>query len=130
MIDIDKFSSNRLRMPVYLMGVIVHGYRAFGFTYLKNVKHGRNVVIECLHQVLMDYKNNRGYIPPVIFVQLDNTCKQNKNKYMLGYYYLACLVAWGVCRQVILSFLPVGHTHEDIGPQLLIWWFARRKHMR
>ena len=113
MIELDKFSSGRRKIPVYLMGVLVHGYRAFGFTYLKNIKHGANIVIECLHQVFMNYKENRGYIPPVIFVQLDNTSKQNKNKYILGY--LACLVAWGVCRQVILSFLPVGHTHEDIG---------------
>jgi len=112
-IDIDKYSSNRMKMPVYLMGVLVHGYRTFGFTYLKNIKHGTNVVIECLHHVLVDYKNNRNYIPPVIYLQLDNTSKQNKNKFMLGY--LACLVAWGVCRQVIISFLPVGHTHEDIG---------------
>ena len=112
-IEIDKFSSNRRKIPVYLMGVLVHGYRPFGFTYLKNVKHGANIVIECIHHVLMDYKEHRGYIPPVIFLQLDNTSKQNKNKFMLGY--LACLVAWGVCRQVIISFLPVGHTHEDIG---------------
>ena len=32
---------------------------------------------------------------------------------MIGY--LACLVAWRVCRQVLISYLPVGHTHEDIG---------------
>ena len=83
-IEIDKFSSNHRKIPVYLMGVLVHGYKAFGFTYLKNVKHGTNIVIECLHQVFVDYKQTRGYIPPVIFLQLDNTWKQNKNKYMLG----------------------------------------------
>jgi hypothetical protein len=101
-------------MPVYLMGVLCHGYRTFGFTYLKNIKHGTNIVLECLHQVLVDYKKTRGYIPPVIYLQLDNTWKQNKNKYMLAY--AACLVLWGVCRQVIISYLPVGHTHEDVGP--------------
>ena len=31
---------------------------------------------------------------------------------MVGY--LACLVAWGLTREVTLSYLPVGHTHEDI----------------
>ena len=112
-IEIDKSSSNQLKIPVYLMGVLVHGYRTFGFTYLKNIKHGANIVIECLHHVLVDYKTNKGSIPPVIYLQLDNTSKQNKNKYMIGF--LAWLVAWGVCRQVIISFLPVGHTHEDVG---------------
>ena len=115
-IEIDKFSSSRRKIPVYLMGVLVHGFRAYGFTYLKNVKHGTNIVIECLHYVFMDYYKHRKYIPAIIYLQLDNTWKQNKNKYMLGY--LACLVAWGVCRQVIVSFLPVGHTHEDIGREI------------
>ena len=95
------------------MDVLVHGFRTYGFTYLKNIKHGTNVVIECLHHVLVDYMKQRGYIPPVMYLQLDNTSKQNKNKFMIGY--LACLVAWGVCREVIMSYLPVGHTHEDIG---------------
>ena len=113
--ELDKFTSNRIRLPVSLMGVLVHGYRAFGFTYLKNIKHGTNIVIECLHHVLMDYKNTRGRIPPLLYLQLDNTSRQNKNKYMLAY--LACLVAWGVVREVVLSFLPVGHTHEDIGKE-------------
>jgi hypothetical protein len=112
-IEIDKTSANQMKMPVYLMGVLVHGYRTFGFTYLKNIKHGTNIVIECMHHVLNDYLTQRGRIPPVIYLQLDNTWKQNKNKYMLGF--MACLVAWGVCRQVLISFLPVGHTHEDIG---------------
>ena len=112
-IEIDKTSSNVRKIPIYLMGVLVHGYRSFGFTYLKNIKHGTNIVIECLHHVLVDYKKNRGYIPPIVYIQLDNTWKQNKNKFMIGY--LACLVAWGVVRQVVISFLPVGHTHEDIG---------------
>ena len=113
LIELDKFTSNRIRLPVSLMGVLVHGYRAFGFTYLKNIKHGTNIVIECLHHVLVDYKKVRGRIPPLLYLQLDNTSRKNKNKYMLGY--LACLVAWGVVREVVLSFLPVGHTHEDIG---------------
>ncbi len=112
-IEIDKTSANQIKVPVYLMGVLVHGFRTFGFTYLKNIKHGTNIVIECFHQVLVNYKATRGNIPPVIYLQLDNTWKQNKNKYMIGY--CACLVAWGVCRQVIISYLPVGHTHEDIG---------------
>ena len=78
-IEVDKSSANRLKIPVYLMGVLVHGYRTFGFTYLKNVKHGTNIVIECLHHVFVDYKTNRGHIPPVVYVQFDNTWKQNKN---------------------------------------------------
>ena len=37
------------------------------------VKHGTSIVIECLHHVFVDYKTNRGHIPPVVYVQFDNT---------------------------------------------------------
>ena len=66
---------------------------------------------------------------------MDNTCRDNKNKYMLVYsallveiglfvkvsfngnlrvhaaYDLQCIHTY---TQVKISFLPVGHTHEDI----------------
>jgi hypothetical protein len=45
-------------------------------------------------------------------VQLDNTTKENKNNYMLGY--LAMLVQTAVFTVVELHFLPVGHTHNDL----------------
>lgn len=68
-----------------------------------------------------------------MYVQMDNTCRDNKNKYMLTF--AALLVQLGIfekvfmiinwfsayihylcpyIQQVKLGFLPVGHTHEDI----------------
>ena len=44
LIELDKFTSNRIQLPVSLMGGQVEGYRAFGFAYLKNIKHGTNMV--------------------------------------------------------------------------------------
>jgi hypothetical protein len=103
----DKLSSNMLKMPVYLMGALVHGYRAYGFTYLKNIKHGSNIVLECLHHILCDVLATRKHIPPIIFLQLDNTSKQNKNKYILAC--LCCLIAWGVSHSG--SFLSASGSH-------------------
>jgi hypothetical protein len=54
----------------------------------------------------------QGKLPPVLHLQLDNTSKQCKSKYILGF--LALLVEYGVFEKVTLNFLPVGHTHEDI----------------
>ena len=54
----------------------------------------------------------RGALPRTLNVQLDNITKQCKSRFMLGW--LAFLVLVGVFDKVILSFLPVGHTHEDI----------------
>ena len=47
-----------------------------------------------------------------MFVQLDNTSSENKNRGTFGYF--GALVATGTFKKVVLSFLPVGHTHEDI----------------
>jgi hypothetical protein len=51
-------------------------------------------------------------IPPYITLQLDNTAKQNKGKYLIAF--CEILVARKVCEQITINFLPVGHTHEDI----------------
>ena len=43
---------------------------------------------------------------------MDNTAKDNRNNIMWGF--LGSLVELGLCPEVELSFLPVGHTHDDI----------------
>ena len=113
MLENDKLSSGCTKNQVYLMGALVHGRAAYCFTYLKNFLHGTNVMTECLHHVLLDIYAKDGRIPRTIYLQLDNTTKQNKSRYMIGY--LGCLVEWGVVDKVVVSFLPVGHTHEDVG---------------
>lgn len=50
--------------------------------------------------------------PTTLYLQLDNTSKQNKNRYVFAF--LAWLVVLGLLTDVLVSFLPVGHTHEDI----------------
>jgi hypothetical protein len=100
------------KIKTHLMGAIVHGRKTYGFTYLDNVKHGNNLTIESLHRVLQDIFQRDGKFPRKLCLQLDNTSKQCKGRYVLGF--LATLVAWGVFDEIELAFLPVGHTHEDI----------------
>ena len=104
-------SGKCLRLPVHLMGVLVHGRRPHAFTYYENIKHGNNVTIEAIYQALA-YELKRGKLPSKLYLQLDNTVKQCKSQYMIGF--LAYLVLKGVFKYVVCSFLPVGHTHEDI----------------
>ena len=47
-----------------------------------------------------------------MYLQLDNTTKQNKGRWLMAF--LSLLVEAGTFRKIIVSFLPVGHTHEDI----------------
>ena len=51
-------------------------------------------------------------MPPVLYVQLDNTVRENKNSIVFGY--LSMLVKQGVFRKVKVNFLLVGHTHDHI----------------
>jgi len=50
--------------------------------------------------------------PSVLYLQADNCAAENKNVYMLAF--LSLLVSLDVFQEVYLSFLLVGHTHEDI----------------
>ena len=112
---LDKDTAgNGKRIRNHLFGAIVHGRALYGFSYLDNCKHGTNLTIEALHRVIVKewIRGGRQRLPRVLYLQLDNCSKQNKSQYLIAY--LGLLVAWGVFDEVILSFLPVGHTHEDI----------------
>ena len=63
-------------MGVKLMGAIVHGFGAFAFTHLDHVKSGANATMDVLVRVLQMCKDERGDLPPKLYLQLDNTVKQ------------------------------------------------------
>ena len=47
-----------------------------------------------------------------LFLQLDNSAKDNKNRYVMAF--CSLLTARRVFKEVTVGFLIVGHTHEDI----------------
>ena len=100
------------RVKSHLMAGIAHGRQVYGFSFLDNCKHGANINIESMWRICEDTLKREGRLPRKFYLQLDNTSKQCKNRFLLGW--LACLVQWGVFDEVVVSFLPVGHTHEDI----------------
>jgi hypothetical protein len=105
-------SQKSLRVPVHLMGVLIHGEAVHAYTYFENFKQGNNVTIEAIHSALCDKMAREGRLPSTLYLQLDNTSKQCKGRYMIGW--LGYLIKQGVFTNIVLSFLPVGHTHEDI----------------
>jgi hypothetical protein len=58
-------------------------------------------------------------LPPVLNIQLDNACSDNKNRYVFNFFFL--LVHKGVFHKVYVNFLFVGHTHEDIDAMFGRW---------
>ena len=51
-------------------------------------------------------------LPPTVHVQLHYCAKENKNRYVFAYWSL--VVAKVIFKEVLVSFLLVGHTHDDI----------------
>jgi hypothetical protein len=93
---------------------ILHGHFAACFAYATNLRGGSNVLVEIAHRMLDLYLKDApgNKLPPTLWIQLDNTCKDNKNRYVFGYAHM--LVDSGLFQQVQINFLPVGHTHCDI----------------
>jgi hypothetical protein len=108
--EIDHLAQGAHRIPVKIMGVLVHGIGAWAYTHLDHVKQGTNATVDCLVRTLVKVKEKQGFLGRKLYLQLDNTVKQCKSRYMCGF--LAMLVEHGVFREIVLSFLPVGHTHE------------------
>uniref|UniRef100_A0A7M5V597 DUF7869 domain-containing protein n=1 Tax=Clytia hemisphaerica TaxID=252671 RepID=A0A7M5V597_9CNID len=49
-----------------------------------------------------------GVLPPVLYVQMDNCWRENKNQFLLAFF--AFLVLKRIVKKVRLSYLLVGHT--------------------
>jgi hypothetical protein len=50
--------------------------------------------------------------PPILWIQLDNPTGENKHKYLLAF--CSWLIHLGWFKEIVISFLPPGHTHIDI----------------
>ena len=73
----------KLRLKV--MGVKVHGRGVWAFTVATHVAQGNNVTIQALFTVLSELLQ-KGPLPPILNLQLDNSGKQCKGP--TSYYYL------------------------------------------
>jgi hypothetical protein len=107
-------SSKGIKVKSKLYAAILHGKFAATFTYASNLTGGSNVTIEIIHRMLELYLNDQpgNRLPPTLWVQLDNTCRDNKNRFVFAYAH--SLVDMGLFQAVEINFLPVGHTHCDI----------------
>ena len=51
-------------------------------------------------------------LPKKLFLQLNNSTKDNKNRYIMAF--CSLLTAQRIFKEVMVGFLVAGHTHEDI----------------
>ncbi|WAR04394.1 hypothetical protein MAR_019763 [Mya arenaria] len=106
-------------IKTHISGVINHGKDKFT-TYIdiNEYPHDANLVMNILLRVIHDSIGRDDKLPEVLYIQADNCARENKNRFMLGFCEL--LIRLEVFREVHLSFLMVGHTHEDIDAQFSV----------
>lgn len=110
--DASHLLDETVRQQLYAYDALSHGRKAYTFLLPGHVKQGHDVTIEVIWRIINDILDTEGKLPPILLLQLDNTSKQNKGRFLFAF--LALLVHHGVFEKILVSFLPVGHTHEDI----------------
>lgn len=92
--------------------------KIFEYVYTNNLAHDSNTTVTVLDQVLCEiakgqelpselYLQLKQVFPAKLYIQMDNTCRENKNVQMFGY--LSLLVKLGVFKRIHVGFLPVGY---------------------
>jgi hypothetical protein len=109
-----------LHIKQHLQGVYMHGHNMTVYRTYANVGGGANLAIHTwLLSLEAYYRENNNKLPPVLYHQIDGGPENANNEFIA---IAALLVASGLVEKVVLSRLPVGHTHEDIdGLFALIW---------
>ena len=115
-----------IHIKQHLQGVLMHGKNMTIYRTFANVGGGANLAIHTW-LLSLDELHQKGELPKVLYHQIDGG-SENANKEM----YAICelLVASGLVDKVVLTRLPVGHTHEDIDANFaLIWRMLRDEYI-
>ncbi|KAL5468782.1 hypothetical protein EMCRGX_G029899 [Ephydatia muelleri] len=109
-----KSTQNLWRLQSHITGVLIHtdsswGKQVLAFVDLYQYPHDSNLTINILIRTLNELEKP---LPPVLYLQLDNCFRENKNKFVMAF--CALLVKFKFFSKVRINFLPVGHTHEDV----------------
>ena len=100
---ICKTTANLQKLRTHLVGTILHsglcplGKSYFGFFDLFQWPHDSNLTMNVIISVLK-LINDRFGLPPVLYLQLDNCWRENKNKHVFTL--LSLLVEWSIFDKV------------------------------
>ncbi len=95
-----KSTQNLYRLRTHLSGALVHtrsphGKVIYAFYDIMQWPHDSNLCIQVLSSILYDFRDK---LPTVLYLQLDNCFRENKNRFVLGF--CALLVQKGVFKKV------------------------------
>ena len=95
-----------------MTGILLHtkapcGKLAFAFVDLLQWPHDSNLTITLLMNAILDFQTKYP-LPCTLYLQMDNTARENKNKYVLGF--CAALVELRIFQKVKCLSLPISIT--------------------
>ena len=117
---------SKTAMDLKIQGIIDHGREKFTmYRVFPTVPGNSNLNIYTFLLQLEDWKKQKnGIFPETIFWQIDGG-PENSNKAVLAF--CEWLVANTPVQKLVLTRLPVGHTHEDIDARFgTIWKYIRQ----
>ncbi len=106
-------------LPQHLQGNLIHGRSMEIYRTFHNVSNGCNLSLHCLLMALEKVKRDEGRVPDILYYQIDGG-PENTGNAVLGIAEL--IIIRGLAKQVVLTRLPVGHTHEDIDSKFALIW--------
>ncbi len=82
-----KSSSNLWKLRTHITGTLLHtksphGKLAYAFVDLLQWPHDSNMTITIILKALLRYQQASRVFPKTLYLQMDNTCRENKNKYV------------------------------------------------
>lgn len=104
---IAKSTSSLWRLRTHITGAIVHTKAPFGkiqycFVDLLQFPHDSNLNITIILNVLTDLvKSKKEDFPEVLYLQMDNACRENKNRFVLTF--CASLVQFQIFKKVMYA---------------------------
>jgi hypothetical protein len=115
-------------LDTVLQGILVHHKRIVFYRHFANVRKGANVAIYAwLCELEKQVKESTEHVlPDTIFHQIDGG-SENVAKTTIAI--AEWLILKGLTKRVVLTRLPVGHTHEDIDSVFAVLWKALRNRM-
>ena len=109
----NKGTDDAIRLGTHLTGVLMHGRKnpVYAYTWFERFPTGSDSIVTIVCNALQETLKE-GPLPPVLYLHMDNCSRENKNRYILALNHL--LILANIFIKVKLSFLPVGHTHDDV----------------
>jgi hypothetical protein len=93
-------SSALTKLGVSVIGVISHGHEPRATAYLVPSEYPKDssFTMHIVAKTILRTLERNGYLPPIFYLQLDNTGRENKNKTMLAF--MSLLVEHGIFDKV------------------------------